>query len=173
MTYFVVDVESDGPAPHLYSMVSFGAVVLDEKLDRTFYGKVRPISDLWIPEALAISGHSREETLLFPDPEITMRAFSNWVKTQTSKGTRAQLVSDNNGYDFMFVAYYLWRFTGECVFGHSSRNLSDLYRGMQRRMKSSFKGLRKRKHDHHPVNDAVGNAEAMLEMRRKGLQFQL
>ena len=36
MSYIVVDVEADGPIPHIYSMVCFGAVVVDEKLDKTF-----------------------------------------------------------------------------------------------------------------------------------------
>jgi len=62
----MVDVESDGPIPGDYSMVSFGAVIVEPLLARTFYGKVRPISEKWIPEALAVSGHSREETMQFP-----------------------------------------------------------------------------------------------------------
>ena len=42
----MVDIESDGPIPGDYSMVSFGAVVVDGQLDKTFYGKLRPISDV-------------------------------------------------------------------------------------------------------------------------------
>ena len=62
MSYIMVDIESDGPIPGDYSMVCFGAVLVDEKLDRTFYGKLKPISDTFNPEALAISGFSRAET---------------------------------------------------------------------------------------------------------------
>lgn len=50
-------------------MVSFGAVIVDEKLDRTFYGKLKPISEKWLPEALNVSGHTREETMKFDEPE--------------------------------------------------------------------------------------------------------
>ena len=32
MSLFVVDVESDGPAPGLFSMVSFGAIRVDENM---------------------------------------------------------------------------------------------------------------------------------------------
>jgi hypothetical protein len=30
MSYIVVDVEADGPIPHKYSMVSFGAIIEEE-----------------------------------------------------------------------------------------------------------------------------------------------
>lgn len=65
MAYVMVDVESDGPIPGDYSMISFGAVLANDALDKTFYGQLRPISDKYIPEALAVSNHTREETLSF------------------------------------------------------------------------------------------------------------
>ena len=37
MSYIVVDVESDGPAPGIYSMVCFGAIVVEPTLSKTFY----------------------------------------------------------------------------------------------------------------------------------------
>lgn len=52
MTYIMVDVEADGPIPGDYSMICFGAIVVEPSLDRTFYGRLRPISEKWIPEAL-------------------------------------------------------------------------------------------------------------------------
>jgi hypothetical protein len=62
MSYIMVDIESDGPIPGDYSMISFGAVLVDENLNKSFYGKLKPISEKWIPEALAVSGHTRDET---------------------------------------------------------------------------------------------------------------
>jgi hypothetical protein len=56
MSYFMVDVESDRAISGDYSMVSFGAVLGDENLDRTFYDKLKPISDKFILEALAVLG---------------------------------------------------------------------------------------------------------------------
>ena len=70
----MVDVEADGPIPGDYSMVCFGAVIVEPRLERSFYGKLRPISDKWIPEALAVSGFSREATLDFDDPKEVMTA---------------------------------------------------------------------------------------------------
>lgn len=68
MSYIMVDIESDGHIPGDFSMISFGAVIVKESLDITFYGKLKPISENWIPEALAVSGHTREDTLEFDDP---------------------------------------------------------------------------------------------------------
>jgi len=81
MTYIMVDVETDGPIPGDYSMISFGAVVVDQVLDKTFYARLKPISERFIPEALAVSGHSREETLQFADPAQVMTDFRLWLQT--------------------------------------------------------------------------------------------
>jgi hypothetical protein len=53
MTYILVDIETDGPAPVLYSMVQLGAMVFDDELNTTFYGELCPISDQWLPKALS------------------------------------------------------------------------------------------------------------------------
>jgi hypothetical protein len=63
MSYVIVDVESDGPIPAEFSMVCFGAVIFDEVLNQTFYGRTRPISERFNLEALAVSGFSREQHL--------------------------------------------------------------------------------------------------------------
>lgn len=72
-SWITTDIEADGPIPGDYSMVSFGAVVVEPGLERTFYGELRPISEKFVPEALAVSGFTREQTLAFPEPEEVMR----------------------------------------------------------------------------------------------------
>lgn len=161
----MVDIESDGPIPGDYSMVSFGAVLVDEHLDKTFYGRLRPISENFIPEALAVSGHSREETLNFEEPERVMRAFASWIK-ETCTG-RPIFISDNNGFDWMFICWYFHHFMGSNPFGFSSQNLGSLYKGLSKDTFKNFKYLRKTKHSHHPVADAIGNAEALLTMKNE------
>ena len=85
MSYFVVDIESDGPVPPDFSMVCFGAALVDRDLKTTFYGKTRPISDRFNPDALAISGFSREQLLTFDDPKTVMQSFADWLN-QNFKG---------------------------------------------------------------------------------------
>ena len=168
----MVDIEADGPIPGDYSMICFGAVIVRPGLKDTFYGTCKPISDKWIPEALAVSGHSREQTLQFHDPEHTMRQFALWLKAWSKD--RPRFIADNNGFDWMFMCWYFHHFLGNNPFGFSSTNLGSLYKGLVRSTKKNFKHLRQTKHDHDPVNDAVGNAEALLTMKEKmGLKIEL
>jgi len=169
MPYVMVDVESDGPIPGDYSMVCFGAIVVEPELNRFFYGKLKPISDQFLPDALAISGFSREDCLGFEDPREVMQRFHEWV-TSNCKGRR-MFVSDNNGFDWQFINWYFHHFLGTNPFGISSTNLGSLYKGMHKDTFVNFKHLRKTKHTHHPVDDARGNAEALLEMKTMGLKI--
>ncbi|MCI5058464.1 MAG: 3'-5' exoribonuclease [Flavobacteriales bacterium] len=172
MTYIMVDVETDGPIPGDYSMISLGAVVVDETLDKTFYKQIKPISDQYIPEALNVSGHSRAETMTFEDPELAMKDFANWIDEVCKD--RPLFISDNNGFDWMFVCWYFHHFTGKNPFGFSSQNLGSLYKGLIQDTFKNFKHLRKTKHTHHPVDDAKGNAEALLHMKKQmGLKIKL
>ncbi|MBG90099.1 MAG: exonuclease [Verrucomicrobiales bacterium] len=165
MSYIMVDIEADGPVPGDYSMVCFGAVLVEEPLDREFYGRLTPISEKWIPDALAVSGFSREESMQFDDPKEVMEQFRGWL-ANTGKG-RPMFVSDNNGFDWQFINWYFHHFLGENPFGFSSTNLGSLYKGVVRDVFKNFKHLRKIRHTHHPVDDARGNAEAMLAMKRE------
>ena len=169
MPYIMVDVEADGPIPGDYSMISFGAVVVEPALNRSFYGQLKPISDEFVPAALAVSGFSREECLAFDDPQTVMQAFHDWL-ISNCKG-RPLFISDNNGFDWQFINWYFHHFLGKNPFGFSSTNLGSLYKGLKKDVFVNFKHLRKSKHTHHPVDDARGNAEAMLRMREMGLKI--
>ncbi len=158
----VVDVEADGPAPGLYSMVSFGAVVVERGLQRTFYAQLKPISDQWVPEALAVSGHTREQTLKFTDPYDAMLSFDLWLADNVQG--RPILWSDNPQFDGGFINYYFWRYLNRNPFGWSAAGMGSLYKGLERNVYARFHHLRDTKHTHHPVDDAVGNAEALLKM---------
>lgn len=171
MSQIMVDIESDGPIPGDYSMVCFGAVIVEPSLNQTFYGRLRPISEKYIPEALAVSGFSREETLAFEDPKSVMEKFAQWI-AEYSNG-RPFFISDNNGFDWQFINWYFHHFTGSNPFGFSSTNLGSLYKGMVKDTFKNFKHLRKTKHTHHPVDDAIGNAEALLQMKEDGLKITL
>lgn len=167
----MVDIESDGPIPGDFSMISFGAVLVDDDLNTTFYGKLKPISERFIPEALAVSGHTREEVLLFDDPKSVMEQFALWIKDVCKD--RPVFISDNNGFDWMFICWYFHHFTGNNPFGFSSQNLGSLYKGLINDTFKNFKHLRKTNHTHNPVDDAKGNAEALLTMRKElGLKIK-
>jgi len=170
MSLFIVDVEADGPYPGDYSMVSFGIVQVlpDMATAPSFYGEVAPISDLWIPEALAVSGHSREATLAFDQASVVMPKAKAWIESIIGD-SHAVFISDNNGFDWQFMNYYLHKYAGSNPFGFSSRRIGDFYAGLTNdfRGASKWKGMKKTVHDHHPVNDARGNGEALVTMATK------
>jgi hypothetical protein len=169
--YVMVDIEADGPIPGDYSMVCFGAVIVEPELNRTFYGQLKPISENFIADALAVSGFTREECLGFDDPKHVMEQFQEWLASNCKR--RAMFISDNNGFDWQFINWYFHHFIGKNPFGFSSTNLGSLYKGMQRDTFVNFKHLRKSKHTHNPVDDARGNAEALLQMKEMGLNINL
>ena len=169
MSWIVVDVESDGPAPGKYSMVCLGAVLVEPTLSKTFYGQTRPISDQFIPDALAISGFSRQQHEAFDEPAAVMQRFRDWI-AQHSQG-RPIFVSDNVAFDWQWINYYFHTYLGDNPFGHSGRRIGDLYCGMVKDSFAQWKHLRKTTHTHHPVDDAKGNAEAILAMKEMGLKI--
>lgn len=171
--FVIVDVESDGPCPGLYSIVCFGAIVVDKELNKTFYGKCAPISEKYIPEALAVSGFTREQHLQFADPWQTFIDFHKWIRNQFGD-EKPIFLSDNLAFDWQFINYYLHNFMGDNPFGFSGRRINDIYSGLvgDLRASNNWKRLRKTRHSHNPVDDAKGNAEAFLDICEKyGLEI--
>ncbi len=165
MALIIVDVESDGPIPSEYSMVCFGAVKLDTALKTTFYGKTKPISEKYNPDALAVSGFNREEHLKFDDPVEIMAKFAEWLK-YNSQG-KPVLISDNNGYDAAWINYYFHKYYGSNPFGWTSRRIGDLFCGAEHDLHYAWKKHRITPHNHHPISDSLGNAEALLYLFNK------
>lgn len=171
LKHIVVDVEADGPIPNMYSMVCFGAVVVEEPITRTFYGQTAPISDIWDESALAISGFTREQHDAFPHPSLTMERFKRWLDNLDAD--KFIFYSDNNGFDWQWINYYFHLYENGNPFGWSSRRIGDLYCGMKGDTRARWKHLRTTKHTHNPVDDARGNAEALLKMKQMGLKIKL
>lgn len=174
MSFISVDVESDGPIIGRHSLVCFGAVVVEPTLSRTFYGQLKPISDEYMPEALAVSGFTRQQHEHFDEPLMVMQRFAAWLDENST--CRPVFISDNPAFDWQFINWYFHTYCGANPFGFSARRIGDLYCGMK--MDASLnnewkKKLRRTNHDHNPVNDAMGNAEAILQMKEMGLKIGL
>ncbi|UUU23829.1 hypothetical protein [Streptomyces sp. DSM 40750] len=101
--YVLADVEADGPVPGPFSMSSFGFAVAGvhdgvtfQELDpaeRTFYAELRPISDAYDPEAVAISGLDRVRLVRrrrippgpwTPRPPGSRKCPINWARLRCS-----------------------------------------------------------------------------------------
>lgn len=103
-----------------------------------------------------------------------MTQFGAWLQ-QHSAGSPI-FISDNLAFDWQWINYYFHFFTGKNPFGFSGRRIGDFYCGMKMdtRLNRDWKKLyRRTSHDHNPVNDAKGNAEALLAMKEMGLKMKL
>ncbi|MGI5403753.1 exonuclease [Streptomyces sp. CA-135486] len=175
--YISVDIEADGPIPGPYSMISFGAAVAGRQdadsyapadpESHTFYRELRPISEDFVPEALAVSGLDRDGLITEgSEPAAAMAEFSAWVR-EVSVGAQPVMCGYPASYDWTFLYWYLLRFTGASPFGHSGcLDMKTLYAtkaGLP--LRAVAKGtmprelLSRRRHTHHALDDAIEQAE--------------
>lgn len=176
MKYIIVDIETDGPIPADYSMLSLGACTLDEP-EETWYNEIKPLQYArFVPETvefLKAHGLDREvvkKNGMYPFP--AMESFDAWL-TKIAQGDRLRFVADNAAFDSMFVFWYLHRHVDRNQFGHSALSLTSLYAGFAKDMRrsSDYKKWRGTKHSHNALEDAQGNAQAMRELSRRGMFF--
>ncbi len=154
-------------------MTSFGAVAVRGELTDTFYAELQPLPGASVDEeALAVADLSMEHLEANgQDPVEAMTKFAGWLH-ETSIN-QPVLVSDNPGFDASFISYYFAYAEIKNPFGHSSRRIGDLYSGFQRdsRQSSEWKKLRIATHTHNALDDAIGNAEAILKIGEMGLKL--
>lgn len=165
-----VDVEASGPAPRQGDLLSFGCVVIEPSLSHQFYsGFMKPECGFYDEGAYKAIGVTREQHENAPSSiENQMLQFEQWVTnlTQIWPGRRIVMVSDNPGFDFMWMTFECWDKLGYNPFGHSARRIGDVWSGLRGRYieTQGWKKLRKTKHTHNALDDALGNAEAWLAM---------
>lgn len=126
--YFSVDIESSGPIPGKYSMLSIGACVVGNP-DKYFYVELKPISYEFVPDALKISGfdlHRLEKD--GESPATAMNNFRMWVEA-TAADCKAVFVGFNACYDWQFVNWYLESFTGGNPFGFGGIDIKSYFMG--------------------------------------------
>lgn len=156
-------------------MLSIGVVALREGLHDQFYVELKPLDGAGVlEEALAISGLSMDDlSENGTSAQAAMSELAEWVSNTTVNG--AVLVSDNPGFDASFIAYYFAQAGIENPFGHSSRRIGDLYAGFKQDSSkaSEWKNLRTTTHTHNALDDAVGNAGAILKIAEMGLEIPL
>ncbi len=174
MSYYVFDVEHDGPVPGINSMVSFALIKMepDRSMDTVFYGEVAPISNEYRKDTLDFLKLTRKEHEAYSDPKSVMERCAKWIK-ETNGKDRPTLLSDNNGADFGWLNYYFHVYYGENPFGWTSRRIGDLFCGFKGHDRYTWKRHRKTKHTHHPVDDVKGNAEALWVLIDMGFKLKI
>jgi ribonuclease T len=85
--FISVDIESAGPIPGKYSMLALGACEVGQT-DQQFYIEIRPINELFVPEAMNVVGrrlYDFEQTGV--DPAEAMVKFRDWIEKMSSPDT--------------------------------------------------------------------------------------
>lgn len=183
---FIVDVEATGPSPARSVMTEFG--VVDFATRAWFHGHLwdfhpdpevpaRPVADQPRPgftattpgSRIPFDGVRRDINVCGEDRE--RRVYSSlisWLR-HFDPHARAVLVSDNPGFDAAWMTYGFDSHHLDNPFGHSSRRIGDLAAGLAGNWQatSRWKRHRRTRHDHNPVNDALGNAEALETVLRR------
>jgi hypothetical protein len=176
--YISVDIEADGPIPGPYSMLSFGLAVagaFDGEEYRpaapegqTFYRELRPISEQFDPEALAVSGLDRERlSEEGADPVDAMTAAATWVGSVRGR-SRPVLVGYPLVFDWLFIYWYFERFCPSgSPFGFSGGiDMKTMYLvkarttiGGATKSRMPPEVLSRRVHTHNALEDAIEQAE--------------
>jgi len=175
ITYVSIDIEADGPAPGLNSMLALGAAAFSQEGAEleTWYGKLIALPDArtdpdtmswWDtqPEAWAevMSGRAF--------PRIAIPKFASWCESLPGKPVA---VAKPAAYDFAWVNYYLWRFAGRNPLGFSCRDMGSYADGMNLSREEQGEiyrsidrtGLR----PHIAVDDAIEQGRYWIALRAK------
>jgi hypothetical protein len=180
--YVSTDVEADGPIPGPHSMLSFGSAAFleDQTLVSTFSRNLElldgaapdPRTDAWWktqPEAWAAC---RRDTVA---PERAMRDYVEWLRALPGKPV---FVGYPAAYDFLFVYWYLIKFTGESPFSHSALDLKTYAMSL---LGGGYRDATKRNmpkawfiakdgaappHTHVALDDAIGQGVLFCNMLR-------
>lgn len=170
-TYISVDIETAGPNPGGYAMLSIGACTVDEPVE-PFYIEIKPDKDAFSLEALEVSGLSMDELRENGvPPEQAMQQFADWVKAVTPENNRPIFVAFNAPFDWTFVNDYFHRNLGYNPFGHSALDIKAFFmgaRGVAWR-DTGFEKVTKyykinRPLTHNALQDALDQAEVFRKM---------
>jgi len=176
--YFSADVETDGPIPGPFSMLSLAIVYAGSfdgsnfqrplNYDARLYKELKPISDGYQPEALRVNGLDRRRLCLEGEhPEIAMTELSRWVKRMAGDA-QPVLVAYPLSFDWTWLYWYFIRFSADgSPFDHSRcfdiKTALAVKAGIPISEASRSRiipQLRSRHpHTHHAVDDAIAQAE--------------
>lgn len=170
--FISVDVETAGPIPGEYSLLTIGACNADEP-SQTFECELKPTTRNADPEALKVTGLSLDrlerEGL---EPVSGMQAFHDWVRLVAGVDGTPVFVGFNAAFDWSFVNYYFHRYLGKNPFGFSALDIKSLYMGTFR---STWSGTRSSqigaalkptlKGNHDALHDALYQAELFRMIR--------
>lgn len=161
-----VDVETSGPIPGEYSLLSIGACLVSDP-DTTFSCELRPINDNADPAALEVSGLSMQELAEHGlAPAVAMARFADWLRKIAGEDGEVVFAGFNAPFDWSFVNYYFHKFVGGNPFGFAALDIKAFYMGRAncnwsdtRSGRMAERLLPKLRGDHDALRDAQYQAE--------------
>ena len=170
-TYISVDVETAGPNPSNYSLLTIGACTIG-KNPHTFYVELKPVNNKMTRESYAIHRLSLKRLAERGfAPKEAMASFERWLKAELPEGQNPVFVSYNAPFDWMFVNDYFHRYLKRNPFGYAALDLKAFYMGMSgslwketglREIISQYLGDRQL--THHALRDALDQAEIFMKL---------
>jgi len=170
-TYISVDVETAGPTPAEFALLSIGACTLPAPR-KTFYIELQPDRPAFSPTAMDV--HNLDPLRLAADgkpPKEAMQAFADWLAQVMPEHASPVFVAFNAPFDWMFVNDYFIRYTGDNPFGHSAIDIKAFFMG---RVGVPWRQTSKRFIDstlpepspltHHALEDALVQADLFLKV---------
>lgn len=125
-----VDVETAGPNPSQYSLLSIGACLV-ARPERGFYVELQPVGSDSRPEALEVSGLSMEALAAAGTPPArAMADFAAWLESACPRDAGPIFVGFNAAFDWMFVNDWFHRFLGRNPFGHAAVDMKSFFMGV-------------------------------------------
>ncbi len=127
--FISVDIEASGPIPGEFSMLSLGACVVGD-MAKSFYAELKPTSEKFVPEALAVSNFDLEKLKRNGgDPAETMAKFSDWISAVAGENSPI-FVGFNATFDWAFVNWYFYTFLNKNPFGIGGIDIKAFYMGL-------------------------------------------
>ena len=176
--YVSTDVEADGPIPGQNSMLSFASAAYDadKNLLGTFSANLELLPDAE-PDPKTMEWWRRRPEAWeachkdLQSPEQAMHNYLVWLKSLPG---RPVFVGYPAAYDFMFVYWYLIRFTGESPFSHSALDIKTLAMAL---LKKPYRYSVKRNmpkrwfdnlpHSHVALDDAIEQGALFCNMLKE------
>lgn len=170
--FISVDVETSGPLPGRYSLLTLGACVTSAT-DQRFYVEIKPITPEFVPEALQVSNLSLDELQRDgKEPERAMAEFAEWAK-QVAGDAKPVFVGFNAAFDWAFVNWYFHHYSGDNPFNLAPVDIKSMVLGLRgghwddtrsSKLPSEFQP------DHAATHNALDDALAQAEIFTKLLK---
>lgn len=127
--YVSVDVETSGPIPGEYSLLSIGACLVAEPAV-SIYLELQPDSTKHDPEAVSVSGLSLDKLAREGlAPQEAMRRLDQWLKSSCQPGQKVVFVGLNAPFDWSFINYYFHKYLGNNPFGFTAIDMKAYFMG--------------------------------------------